>query len=232
MKINLKTTKKDRIIQLSIVVIGVIIASIILIILFNKEKTSINQGAFKINDIVISNTIDITDMLLGNKIDESKLEYNLSTNSNIYISIAKLSNSLDIKSAYINNFKFKLGYSFNIYTNIEKMELINKNTKFDIKLDKKENTYETNFNIACIDIEKGLKLKEDIKATTLLQLLETSIYEDNDKIGYVNFDLNIIDTKNNTYKASLKYKVDLTNFLIKNYYIDKVNTTNYNFIKL
>ena len=231
MKFKLKNTKKDRIIQISVVIVGIALATVILILLFSNSKNNLNEGAFKLNDVVVSNTLDLTDMLLGNDITDSNISYDISTNSKINISIAKLSNNISIKSAYIDNFKTNFDYNYNIYTNIKEMKYVTNKTKFDIVLEEKENTYETDFYIACLNIEKGLSLKTDMNKKTLLSSLDTSIYEDTDKIGKVSFDLNIVDSKNETYTVTLKYKIDLTNFLNDNYYVNKLNINDNYFTK-
>ena len=232
MKFKLKNTKKDRIVQISILCISLIVAGIVLVLLFSKKGDNLNEGNFKLNDVIISNTIDITDMLLGKEILDTKTEYNLSINSKIDISIAKLSNINEIKSAYIDNFNTNLSYEYNVYRDIKELELINSNTKFNIDLINKENTHETTFYIACLDIQKNLKLKENINSSSLINALDVGIYEGIDSIGKVKFDLNIIDSKDGKYKATINYDIKLDKFVDENYYIDNINVYNINFRKV
>ena len=229
---KLKNTKKDRLINVTILVVSILVAYVVIFLLFNNKDNKLNEGDFKLNDLYISNTIDITDMLLGKEVVDSKVEYDLSTNSKFNISIAKLSNSNEIKQAYIDNFDINFDYEYNVYNNIKDLKKITKDTKLDIELLDKGNTYETIFYIACLDFKKDLKLKESIDSLSLIKVLEVDIYNDAVNIFKVKFDINIVDNKDERYKASIEYNVDLTKFLNNNYYIDDINIYDINFVKV
>lgn len=222
MKMKIKSTKRQRFIKLMIVSVSVILSVCIILFLFENNNDDINQGYFKINDVAISNSIDITDLLLEKEVEEDDIKFNLSLNSKIDINIAKLSENVEIIDMYADNFKLDNdNYSYYINEISENLNVYD-DTVINLEFEKQNNTYTTNFNLLNLDIKTDLKLKENIEDSNLLNAFDVSIYEYD--IYIIKFDLNIVDSKNDVYKAEISFSVNLENAVENGYYVDTLNT--------
>ncbi|MEG1705792.1 MAG: hypothetical protein RR290_04385, partial [Clostridia bacterium] len=223
-----KKIKKEKFLIVNIILFSIVIAVIISIYLLDTTS-KINQGSFRLNDLVTYSTVTIDEVdIYGNIIDEKNepkvsdigaKNFNVSQNNNITMYIAK-DNEMTAKEIYINN--IKLNYpklTENMYIYIDELNKFNLNKKdIIVSLDKEEidTQYVIRLNIDnsnCIKTANILKDKTEIKFDgTIFNLSNIKISDIQFKIS---FDLNILDVKG---KLNIcKFKLILPNeLLIKN----------------
>ncbi len=223
-----KSTKKDRIKHIIIVVVPLIIIALVMTFLL-RPVGEINEGLFKINEVVVGNTIDITDFILGNEIDSEKLDLSLTLNSNVQINIGDLSKTANITKIYLSNVKSSVGNDIlNFYTNdIKLRQNVDETIEYELEMIQDENTSKVQFNMLFENIKQNLDLSLDTLEDGLVNGLDVDIYKSNDIQIY--FDLNIVDSNGKVLVSNMKFNVDLTKLTENNYSIDILNADKYIF---
>lgn len=253
MRIKITSTKKERFIKLMIVAFSCIFITIAVYFLYNMDNDkNINEGYFKINDIAISNLVDITNFMadisdnvdiyaINNDTDNENIKFDLSINSKIDIMIAKLSENIDVTKMFINNLKVSAGdyyiYDKSISLNSDNIiSLSNENklssdTVLELEYEEKNNAYLTSFSLLNANVKEALELKKDISEDfSILKAFDVNIYENESYV--VSFNINIVDSKTDIYTSKINMIVRLEDLAKNGYNVNKLNIGNITFKKV
>ncbi len=226
--------KKSKAISSIVVIVISIIFIVIIARVLLSTSGSINQGSFRVNDLVINSSLDVeevnSDQENSGGFDTMKL--NLSQRNNISLLIQKNS---EIKEIYIDNIKFthptKKG-NLILYQNGAKDDAI---STFDQKIivypEEKEDQILINLNIDNVEFLTDAKIPDGTNAITfdgtMLNLVGVNL---SDLQMNIKFNVYIVELsgKINVCKFDFKFpEEELTNSGIS---IKRQNTSYYNFV--
>jgi hypothetical protein len=209
--INLKiNNKKNKFINILIGIIS--LAIVVLLCTFLLDATGkINQGSFRVNDLVISSTVAIVDNEVKKETTDTtqKTEFSLSdlrldvTQKNeISFLIVKTSDS-EIADIYIDNIKTNypvLTENMFIYQKEDnKIDLKTENIKLTLNKEDKDGQYLIKINIDNSNCIKGAVIPEATTSIvydgTVFKVLNTKI---SDIVFDIEFNLNITDSNGRT----------------------------------
>ena len=189
--------KKSKALSIIIVVIVSILLVFIItkILLNNNEK--INQGNFRVNDLVIESSLDVEEI---NEESENtngfeSMLLNLSQRNNILMLVAKQS---EIKKIYIDNLSITAPTSKGdiiFYQNGDSDEQIDvTKEQIEIYSEEKEDQILINLNIDNVDFLKNAKIPNEVNSATLdgtlIKVLNLNMKDIKLRIKY---NINIID---------------------------------------
>lgn len=222
--------------QGSAIVIGLtLIASLALVIVITtmllKSDTDINQGTFRINDVVIKSTVVAADKTT----DLKKWELDISQDNNISILVAKEANSA-MSKIYIDNIKFegpnKAGELYIMPKDTETKYLANEITDKSIELfpKDKDGCYVIELLINNRQFLTNYKVPDgtkDIKYDgTLLKLANIPV----DEIKFnVKFNVNIVDTKGNINICTFDLNMPEGNIIDDGSVVNRLDANNFSF---
>jgi len=213
LKIN---NKKNKFINLLIVIFSLTI--VVILCMFLLDATGkINQGSFRVNDLVVSSTVDVVDNEVQKETTDAtpKTEFNLSdlrldvTQKNVIsFLIAKTS---DAEIAAINIDSIKINYpilteSMFIYQKEDnKIDLKTESIKLTLDKEDKDGQYLIKVNIDNFNCIKSAVIPEAstsiIYDGTIFNVLNTKI---SDVIFDIEFNLNITDSNGRTNICKVK----------------------------
>lgn len=230
--------KKKRNISIIIVIIVSIalIIGISIKILDNTGK--INQGDYRLNDIVITSKIDVvesktvektatsTDVTTAKNINN--LSFDLSQKNSIELLVSK---DMEAKEAYIDNIslsepskKGEITFSIN-----DKTQTID-SLKKDIELKEKNNQYYVEIKIDNNNFVKEAKIPEGTNEIsldgTILDVLSIKLSEVSLELR---FDLNIIDSSGKKNVCKLKFKMPSETLIKEGISVTREDKSNYIF---
>jgi hypothetical protein len=220
---------------LNFLILVVSIVIVVLLCIFLLDTTGkINQGSFRVSDLVIFSIADVKDTegqnndavpnQQNNTTDETKkpitslsdLRLDVSQKNTISFLIAK-SNEVESSEIYIDNVKIKFpltGENIYIYQNEEnKVDLKTENIRLVLNKEDKDGQYLIKFNIDNINCVKDAVIPQTQNSITfdgtIFSILNTKI---SDITFNVQFNLNILDS---TGKLNIcKVNVNLPNELL------------------
>lgn len=221
-----KDNKKKKFLNIVLLLISLII--VVFLSMYLLDTTGkVNQGYFRINDLVISSTVSVEDKEKAetpasqdnaqqtevekesiNSLADLKLS--ASQNNEILFLIAK-TNGIEAKDIYIDNVKVDypvLYENMYLYQSKEnKIDLKTQDIRLDIVKEDKDNQYLIKLNIDNLNFIKDAAMpNSDVSAVkfdgTILNVLNI---KSSDIMFKISFDLNITDSSNklNTCKVNL-----------------------------
>lgn len=200
--------EKKNVIKL-IVIIGISIFIVMVISKYLFDNTGIiNQGNFRVNDLVVESSLDIVQDQEDNVSELSNMVLDISQNNTLKLLIAK---NIQIESANISNIKLtspvKVGNMSINQTGYELVSDINEDTIINIypeeKLDQSYIELNVNNNNCITNVSVPSQTNVVKFDGTILNLLNQNI----DELKFdLSFDLNIYDSDGvkNTCKFNLK----------------------------
>lgn len=225
-----KKNQGNRFIQFVVVVASIII--IVLLCVFLLDTTGkINQGNFRVNDVVIYSAADVQDTPAQNAAvtadttanasqqtaeNLSDVKFNVSQKNYISFLIAK-PDTINVESIYIDNVKItypKLYENMYIYQSEDKkIDLKSKNIKLDLTKEDQDGQFLVKFNIDNINCIKQAGVPENTTSITydgtIFSILNTKI---SDISFNIEFNLNIADSSG---KINIcKVKLNLPNQML------------------
>jgi len=220
--LNTKTKKKNFINSLLLIISLAIVVVICMIILDTTGK--LNQGNFRVNDLVVSSTAEVLDTKAQPKDADSTvqiyepvevpieslsdLRLDVSQKNAISFLIAK-SNGAEANEIYIDNIKInypKLTENMLIYQKEEnKIDLKTANIKLPLEKQDKDGQYLIKINIDNINCIKETVIPETelsiVFDGTIFNILNTKISD----ISFdIQFNLNVVDSKGKTNICKIK----------------------------
>ena len=201
---------EKRIIIFFVIIIS-LIATVIMAMKLLDTTGEINQGNFRVNDIVINSYAKVDEKEIEEKAENiSDLTFDLSQNNKITILVAK---NMEASRIYIDNIKIKepikRGYLTFYQTDIEEVYDLNNELKsVEIYPIEKDNQYFIELNIDNIKFMTDVKGSEDMKKITF----DGTFFKDLDiKIEDIEMefscDLNLEDTTGKKSACNLKFKL-------------------------
>lgn len=219
------------------VIFFVVLISLIITILLamNLLDTTgnINQGNFRVNDMVINSYAKVDEKDTNEKAESiSDLTFNLSQNNKITMLIAK---NIDASRIYIDNIKFsepiKKGNLIFSQTDIEeKYDLTTKLDTIEIYPVEKDDQYYIELNIDNLDFMSDVKALEDTKKITFdgTFFKDLNIKTDELQMSF-ECDLNIVDLTGKRSVCKLKFKFPPEELLSNGISILRQDISNYVF---
>ena len=182
-------------------IIIIVVVSILLILLLAKllldGNDDINQGSFRVNDLVIESSLDVEELTSQdeNASGFDSISLNLSQRNNISMLVA---NKAKIKDIYIDNLSISMPKSEGnvvFYQNGAEEEKIDISAEqIKIYQDEQEGQILINLNIDNLDFLKDVKLPSDTKMVTydgtLIKTLNLNLNDLKIKMCY---NINIVD---------------------------------------
>lgn len=217
-----------------IIVILVSIALIVGISIKILDTTGkINQGNFRVNDAVITSTIDVKEKESTKEKTETSTEINTETGEqvvaeenkeeglkNLSLTLSQkntiallITKEIEIKEMYINNISSTVPVKkgeFSIYVNKmqEKISLENNTSKINVIPEEKDDQYYIEFKINNDEFASDLVLPESTNKITfdgtILKVLDLKL---SDIVFGLKFDLNIIDSTGKLNVCKFDFKL-------------------------
>lgn len=223
--------EKKKIFKMLIVLI-ISIAIVMLITTFLLDTTGkINQGNFRVNDVVIESKLDIL----------QKQEIEVSELSNMLLDISQtntlsllIASNVDIKEANITNIEIdlpvKLGSMFIEQSGQEKIYNLTDDTVVNIYPEEKDEQYSIDLNIVNENCLTDVNVPSNTNVVTfdgtILELLNQK-YED--FVFNISFDLNIYDIAGNKNTCKIKLKLPDEEMYVNGINIKRDDLSNYVF---
>ena len=217
-------------------IVIIVIVSVLLIFLISKiliNNSDINQGKFRVNDVVLRSTLDVEEISSNEDLTNGfeNMTLNLSQRNNISMLIA---NKANIKDIYIDNISITEPASKGevvVYQNNAKDEKIDYSSDVvAIYPDEKEGQILINLNIDNVDFLKDVKIPDGTNAITfdgtLLKTLEYNLEDLNVK---VKFNLNIVDESGKVNVCKFKFTFPEGDLINNGISIKRQNLNDYKF---
>lgn len=233
--------KTSLFILLFTIIVAVILLYFVYVHLFNN-KGKINQGNFKVNDLVIKSIADVQDTGLpenqetSDVKDLSNITINVSQSNNILLQVANIGN-VDVDSIFLDNISYtvpiKLGNIICYQQDQDqKYDLSKDVNNIPIRLvTTSDGQYLINLNI---DNQEMIKNQQVPKETTSLTYDGTifktfQISYENIKFN-VKFDLNIKEKSGKIDKCTFNFELPNEDLIDKGISITREKIDNYNFV--
>ncbi len=189
--------KKSKAMSIIIIVVVSILLVLLLAKLLLDGNNDINQGSFRVNDLVIESSLDVEELTSQdeNVSGFDSISLNLSQRNNISMLVA---NKANIKDIYIDNLSISTPNSKGdviLYQNGASDEKIDiSKEQIQIYQDEQEGQILINLNIDNVDFLKDVKLPSDTKSVTydgtLIKTLGLNLDDLKIKMCY---NINIVD---------------------------------------
>lgn len=231
--------------SLFIFLFAIILAAILLYIIYAhlfNTKGKVNQGNYRVSDLVIKSIADVQDTGLpenqetSDVKDLSNITINVSQDNNILLQLAN-NGKVDVDSIYLDNISYtapiKLGSIICYQQDQDQKYDLSKNVdKIPIKLvTTSDGQYLINLNINNQDMIKNQKVP---KETTLLTydgtILKTFQIPYQSIIFSIKFDLNIKEKSGKIEKCTFNFELPNQNLIDKGISITREKIDSYNFV--
>lgn len=189
--------KKSKAMSIIIIVVVSLLLVLLLAKLLLDGNNDINQGSFRVNDLVIESSLDVEELISQdeNVSGFDSISLNLSQRNNISMLVA---NKADIKDIYIDNLSISTPNSKGdviLYQNGASDEKIDiSKEQIQIYQDEQEGQILINLNIDNVDFLKDAKIPSDTKSVTydgtLIKTLNLNLNDLKIKMCY---NINIVD---------------------------------------
>lgn len=226
--------KKEKKILFLIVLICSIAITVIISMKLLDTTGTINQGNFRMNDIVVNSYADIKEAESEELPQNfSDLSFELSQKNKITMMIAK---NIDAKRIYIDHIRYtdplKKGNFVISQTDVEENHFIDDNLEsVEIYPIEKESQYYIELNLDNIEFMKEVKSPENTKKVTFDgTFFKTLDLKKEDLAFHFDCDLNIIDTAGKKSTCKLKFSLPSEELLQNGISILRQDVSKYVFV--
>ena len=232
--------KNEKLIRFIIFIISVSI-TVLLVFLILDTTGKINQGKFRINDFVITSIAKVDEVQDKTEADAeikslSDFKLNITQSNDLTFLIAKIDDldKVEITNIYLDNIKLSYpkikGDLFLYQDNENKINLLDKNIKYDLVKIDTDGQYLVNFKIDNFNCIQNAVLPENTSTITfdgsIFNILNFKISDINFKIS---FNLNVVDSSGKINICSVNIDMPNESLIKDGMVIIKEDLSKYNF---
>lgn len=222
-----------------LIIVIVSIALIVAISTYVLDTTGkVNQGNFRINDLVIKSTVDVKDKETTKEdatLNLSDMTLDISQNNLISILISKLNNA-EVTSAYIDNIVAKVPQKKGTVTLSQgaqdvRSDLSSNLDRVSLNVAKQDDgQYLINLNVDNTNLLTNAKLPEGINSITYDGTILAALGIKTEELNIsLQFDLNVLDSNGKLNKCKVKLNMPTDTLLKSGISIDREDINNFVF---
>lgn len=222
--------KVNKILTLVIIISSIFLAYFVINFVLNKY-VNVNEGNYRITDMVVKSTVDVKDNLELKLSAVSDINISLNQNNKILFYITKSEEAPEI---YIDNIKLKypqrLGGIYFSQSNIEGKKKIEEIDSVKLEPTVYDNEYYIELNINNEYFLENVKVPENLSEFkfdgTILNYYNIS---SKDIIFEISFDLNIKDILGNISTCKMNFKLPDERILTNGAIVERIDLSQFNF---